>query len=164
GLTLEQYLDDSEEAESPEAFWADVEKRATDALTAQLVLDKYADEHEVGVEQNDLMQHVMRIAQQQGSDPQQELQHMIEHNHMPEYMAEIRRGKSLAEIVGAATVTDSNGDPVDLSELQPDGSLAAPAPEADADDEDAEGAEAVEGEAVEGEVETDTDGTGDAKA
>lgn len=143
GLTLEQYLADSEEAESPEEFWADVEKRATDALTAQLVLDKYADDHEVGVEQNDLMQHVMRIAQQQNSDPQQELQHMIEHNHMPEYMAEIRRGKSLAAIVDAATLTDTNGDPVDLSELQSDGSLGAPVPEPDE----------VAGDVVEGHVE-----------
>ncbi|HIT76613.1 MAG TPA: trigger factor [Candidatus Avipropionibacterium avicola] len=126
GVTLEEYLAESEEAEDEDAFWADVEKRSSDALTSQLVLDKYADENEIGVDQNELLQHVMQIAQQSGVDPQQELQHMVEHNHMPEYMAEIRRRKALAAIVEAATITDAAGDPVDLSNLQADGSIADP--------------------------------------
>ena len=141
GVTLEEYLAESEEAEDEDAFWADVEKRSSDALTSQLVLDKYADENEIGVDQNELLQHVMQIAQQSGVDPQQELQHMVEHNHMPEYMAEIRRRKALAAIVEAATITDAAGDPVDLSNLQADGSIADP--EAEAED-DAEAVETVE--------------------
>ena len=132
GLTLEAYLADSEEAESPEAFWADVEKRSRDALLAQLVLDKYAEEIEVPVDQNDLTQHIMRIAQAQGSSPQAVMEHMMEHtHHLGEYMTEIRRGKALAAIVEAATVTDSNGEVVELANLQADGSFAD---ETDADE------------------------------
>lgn len=141
GVTLEEYLAESEEAEDEDAFWADVEKRSSDALTSQLVLDKYADENEIGVDQNELLQHVMQIAQQSGVDPQQELQHMVEHNHMPEYMAEIRRRKALAAIVEAATITDTSGAPVELANLQADGSIADP--EAEAED-DAEAVETVE--------------------
>ncbi len=149
GVTLEQYLAESEEAENEEAFWADVEKRSLDALTSQLVLDKYADENEIAVDQNELLNHVLQIAQQTGTDPQQELQHMVEHNHMPEYMAEIRRRKALAAVVDAATVTDSNGETIDLSVLQADGSIGDPA---DAEVEEApevEDAPEVEAPAVE---------------
>ena len=38
---------------------------------------------------------------------------MFEHNHIPELVAEIRRGKALAQIVESATVTDGSGN-VDL--------------------------------------------------
>ena len=83
GLTLEQYLADSaEEASDADSFWADIEKRATDALKAQIVLDKYADDNEVGVEQAELTEMIFRKAQASGKSPEQEVQHMMDHNHM----------------------------------------------------------------------------------
>ena len=105
-----------------------MEKRSADALKAQLVLDKTAEETEVSVDQNDLTQHIFQRAQQEGTAPQQIIAHMQEHpHHIDEYMLEIRRGKALAVIVEAATVTDSNGDVVELARIQPDGSLGDPA-------------------------------------
>ena len=90
------------------------------------------------VDQNDLTQHIFRRAQEEGQAPQQVIAHMQEHpHHLDEYMLEIRRGKALAAIVEAATVTDTNGDVVELSRIQPDGSLADPAAETeDAGDTD----------------------------
>ncbi len=127
GLTLEQYLSESEESESEEAFWADVEKRAADALKAQIVLDKLGEERDIQVDQNDLTQHIIRLAQQQGTNPQQIADHMQEHpQHITEYMTEIRRGKALALVVEAATITDTAGDQIDLDRLQPDGTLGDP--------------------------------------
>ena len=127
GLSLDQYLEDSEEeTEDAETFWADVDKRAGDALKAQMVLDKIADDQQIGVDQNDLTQHVIRRAQAEGTNPDQVAQHMVEHNHMAEWMTEIRRGKALAMIVEGATVKDSDGTAVDLVNLQPDGSLGDP--------------------------------------
>jgi trigger factor len=58
---------------------------------------------------------------------------MFEHNHIPELVAEIRRGKALAQIVENATVTDRSGTTVDLANLRPDGTIGDPA--------EAEGAE-----------------------
>ena len=81
------------------------------------LLDKVADEREIGVEQTDLTEHIFRRAQQSGSSPEQEMQHMMEHNHLPEWMTEIRRGKALQQIVEAATVTDSEGNTIDLKAL-----------------------------------------------
>ena len=128
GIDLDEYLAETGEAEDPESFWAGVEKRSADAMKAQLVLDKTAEQTGVTVDQNDLTQHIFRRAQEEGQAPQQVIEHMQEHpHHLDEYMLEIRRGKALATIVEAATVTDSNGDVVELSRIQSDGSLGDPA-------------------------------------
>lgn len=124
GLTLDQYLEDGDTEQTAEEFWAEVDARSQDALKAQLVLDQVADDHEVGVDQNDLTQHIIRKAQQNGTSPDQEAQHMMEHNHMGEWMTEIRRGKALALMVEAATVTDADGNDLDLKNLRGDGTYA----------------------------------------
>ncbi len=127
GLSLEQYLADSEEASDEDAFWADIEKRSADALKAQMILDKVAEDRQISVDQNDLTQHIIRKAQEGGTAPQEVANHLQEHpHHIDEYMLEIRRGKSLALLVEAAQVSDSNGEPVDLAGLRPDGTLGEP--------------------------------------
>jgi trigger factor len=60
---------------------------------------------------------------------------MVEHNHIPEMVAEVVRGKALAKIVEGATVTDASGNVVDLKNLRPDGSVGAPEGEAPAETE-----------------------------
>jgi trigger factor len=141
-LSLEQYLAEAEENQTEDEFWADVETRSTQALKAQMILDKVADEHQVGVDQNDLTQHIIRKAQAENTAPQQIADHLQEHpHHIDEYMTEIRRGKSLALIVESATVTDANGNPVELARLREDGTIADPAVEDEAGAEDAPEAE-----------------------
>lgn len=143
GLTIERYLDETEEedAKTPEEFWAEVEKNAVDALKAQIVLDKLADDREFGVSQEELTQLIFRKAQENGTSPDREAQHMMEHNHMADWMQEIRRGKALQEIVTAATITDEAGATVDLENLNPDGSVNT---EAQAEKAEAEQADAAE--------------------
>ena len=129
-LSLEQYLTEAEEGQTEEEFWADVDTRSTQALKAQMILDKVAEEHQVGVDQNDLTQHIIRKAQADNVPPQQVADHLQEHpHHIDEYMTEIRRGKALALIVESATVTDSNGAPVELANLREDGTIADPSAE-----------------------------------
>lgn len=154
GLTLDQYLEDGETEQTAEEFWAEVDTRSRDALKAQLVLDKIADDREVGVDQNDLTQHIIRKAQQSGTSPEQEAQHMMEHNHMAEWMTEIRRGKALALMVEAAKVTGPDGEDLNLANLRGDGTYADP------------DAEAAEAEAAEAEAGADESGdkTDEAKA
>jgi trigger factor len=128
GLTVAEYLADSEEAEDEEQFWADIDQRAGDGLKAQLILDKAAEDADINVGQDDLTQHILRKAAQERTNPQEIASHLQEHpHHIEEYMLEIRRGKALAMIVEAATVTDSDGATVNLSGLQPDGTLASEA-------------------------------------
>ena len=78
---------------------------------------------------------MVRRAQQSGQDPQEFANHMFEHNHIPELVQEILRGKALAQIVESATVTDESGNPVELKNLLPDGTIGEPEAEAEADAE-----------------------------
>lgn len=148
GMTVEEYLEDSEEeVDNADDFWAEIEKRSLDALKAQIVLDKMADDDEIGVEQNELTELLFRKAQQNGTSPEEEAQHMMQHNHLPDWMQEIRRGKALASMVGAATVTDSKGNALELDRIQPDGTIADKQAEEDAPAEDS--AEKADGKATE---------------
>ena len=120
GLTLERYLEQAdEEAKTPEEFWAELESSTERGLKAQLLLDKVADEAEVGIDQADLSELLVRKAAQAGTSPEQEAQHMMEHNHTGAWMQEIRRNKALASIVAAATVTDTDGNSVDVAGAPP---------------------------------------------
>jgi trigger factor len=132
GITLEKYLE--EEGQTEEEFEADLERRVRDAVVAQLLLDEVATKENLGVGQDELQQHLVRRAQQSGEDPQAFINHMLEHNHIPEMVQEIRRGKALAQLVESATVTDASGNAVELKNLLPDGTIGEPADEAVASD------------------------------
>ncbi len=125
---MEQYLDT--EKQTVDEFEADLEKRVRDAVAAQFVLDQVAKKEEIAVNEGELQEHLMRRAQQSGQNPQEFIPHMLEHNHIPEMVAEVVRGKALAQIVESATVTDESGNHVELKLLMPDGTIGEPTPEA----------------------------------
>ncbi len=134
GITMEKYLED--EGQTQDEFEADLERRVRDAVAAQFILDKIAKKEEYGIDQAELSEHLVRRAQQSGQDPQEFANHMFEHNHIPELVQEIMRGKALATIVEAATVTDASGNVVELKNLRPDGTIGEPVEAADADGRD----------------------------
>jgi trigger factor len=134
---MESYLDD--EGQTVDEFEADLEKRVRDAVAAQFILDEIAKKEELGVDQSELSEHLVRRAQQSGQDPQEFANHMFEHNHVPEMIQEILRGKALATIVEAAVVKDASGNVLELKNLRPDGTIGEPeAGAAAATDEPAE--------------------------
>jgi trigger factor len=124
GMSMEQYLDSEEQ--TVDEFDADLEKRVRDAVAAQFILDQVAKQEQVAVNEGELQEHLMRRAQQSGQNPQEFIQHMFEHNHIPEMVSEVVRGKALALIVEAAEVTDASGNHVELKNLQPDGTIGEP--------------------------------------
>ncbi|MFL6134720.1 MAG: trigger factor [Nocardioidaceae bacterium] len=127
GLTMDEYLDN--EKQTVDEFESDLEKRVRDAMAAQFLLDEVAKKEQLGVDQAELSQHLMRRAQQSGQNPDDFVKHMVEHNHIPEMVAEVVRGKALALIVEGATVTDKSGNHVELKNLRPDGTIGEPEPE-----------------------------------
>jgi trigger factor len=133
GMTLEAYLESEEQ--TLEEFESDLEERTRDAIAAQFVLDEVAKKEEIGVEQQELSEHIMRRAQQSGQDPNEFAKHMVEHNHIPEMVSEVVRGKALAILVEAAKVVDESGNHVELKNLRPDGSIGEPAAAEGAEDE-----------------------------
>ena len=128
GITMEKYLED--EGQTVEEFEAELDRRVRDAGAAQFILDEIAKKEELGVEQNELSQHLVRRAQQSGQDPQEFANHMFEHNHIPDLVQEILRGKALATIVETAVVKDASGNVVELKNLRPDGTIGEPEDEA----------------------------------
>jgi len=134
-MTMEQYLDS--ENQTVDEFEADLEKRVRDAVAAQFVLDEVAKREELGVDQAELSEHIFRRAQQSGQNPDEFARHMVEHNHVPEMVSEVVRGKALATIVETAKVTDESGNPVELKLLKPDGSIGEPGGEDAATDDTA---------------------------
>ena len=124
GITMEKYLED--EALTQEEFEADLDRRVREAVAAQFLLDEIAKREEFGIDQQELSEHMVRRAQQSGQDPQEFANHMFEHNHIPELVQEILRGKALARIVESAVVTDGSGNVVELKNLRPDGTIGEP--------------------------------------
>ncbi len=133
GLSMEAYLED--EGQTAEEFEADLERRVRESIIAQFVLDQVVATGEFGIDDAELSQHIMRRAQQSGQDPNSYVQHIMEHNHVPEMMSEVLRGKALASLVESATVKDASGTELELSRLRADGTIAT-------DEELAEEAEA----------------------
>jgi trigger factor len=121
GVDFQTYLDD--EKQTVDEFEADLEKRVRDSLIAQFVLDQVVANEEFGIDDAELSQHIMRRAQQSGEDPNAYVQHIMEHNHVPEMVSEVLRGKALASLVEGAKVTDKSGNAVELSKLRADGTF-----------------------------------------
>lgn len=123
GVPFQQYLDDEEQ--TIDEFEAELEKRVRDSLIAQFVLDQVVANEEFGIDDAELSQHIMRRAQQSGEDPNSYIQHIMEHNHVPEMVSEVLRGKALASLVESAKVSDTSGNVIELSKLKADGSIAS---------------------------------------
>ncbi len=107
-----------------------------DSIVAQFVLDQVVADSEIGIQDDELSQHIFRRAQESGQDPNSYIQHIMEHNHVPEMVSEVLRGKALAELMQQAVVKDASGTVLELGKLRADGSLA--------DDEESDEAEATQ--------------------
>ena len=130
GLTLEDYLNDQEDGKTVEEFEAELERDVRESIVAQFVLDQLVEENEYPLDNDELSQHIMRRAQQSGEDPNSYIQHIMEHNHVPEMISEVLRGKALAALVESAKVTDKSGNAVDLKNLRADGTIGSDEDEA----------------------------------
>jgi trigger factor len=119
GLTLQAYLE--HEGQTKEEFDEEVEKRATEAMRAQFLLDAVARKEEVQITQEEITRHLIERAQSVGMNPDQFAQQIVEAGQANMLVAEAVRGKALAVILSAVKVTDTEGNPVDLSDLLVDG-------------------------------------------
>ncbi|WP_104045208.1 trigger factor [Arthrobacter sp. ZGTC412] len=113
------------------------------AFQNEIILDAIAEKEEVNVSQNELIDYIVTTASQYGMDPNQFAQIIDQSGQVPMMVSEVRRRKALAVVLGQATVTDTEGKTVDLTDfVSPGGEEEAPA--LDADEAAAEAPEAVE--------------------
>lgn len=114
------------------------------AFQNEIILDAIAEKEEVNVSQNELIDYIVTTASQYGMDPNQFAQIIDQSGQVPMMVSEVRRRKALAIVLGQATVTDTEGNAVDLSDfVRPGGEEEAPAAEAEAADTEAVDAEAT---------------------
>lgn len=122
------------------------------AFQNEIILDAIAEKEDVNVSQNELIDYIVSTASQYGMDPNQFAQIIDQSGQVPMMVSEVRRRKALAVVLGQATVTDTEGNAVDLSDfVRPAGEEAPSAEAADTDAADAPEAEVAGTEAVEAE-------------
>lgn len=104
---------------------AEVDENTRRGLKAQFILDALAEKFAVQVEQQELIEYLIRSAQQYGMDPNSFAELIDNEGQLPAMVAEVGRRKALAQVLENAVVTDTDGALVDLNSL-------APAPQTDA--------------------------------
>jgi trigger factor len=132
GMTLDMYLES--EGKNDEEFAEELREGAERAVKAQLVLDAVADKEELGVTDAELTEQVVRRAQRAGVSPDQFAQQVVQSGQLAGLVSEVRRGKALATVMEAATITDTAGATVDLEKLRDEAGPAA-ADDVQTDDE-----------------------------
>ncbi|QGH69977.1 trigger factor [Pseudactinotalea sp. HY158] len=94
---------------------AEVTEEATKALRRQLVLDALSEQVEPQVGQQELVEYLLRMAQQSRQDPNEFIANADKNGQIPLFVAELTRNKALAIALRAVSVVDAAGEAVDLS-------------------------------------------------
>lgn len=118
----EHFSDGHGDDEHRKEFEEDLQKN----LKSQFLLDELVAAENVEVGQEELTSYIISRAQQSGVDPNQLAQQFVNSGNLPALMGDVARGKALAMVVEKAKVTDTNGEVVDLENLQEDGSVGEP--------------------------------------
>jgi trigger factor len=125
--------------EDREAYDAEQRKAVEEAVRTQFILDAIADAREVTVDNEDLSAQIMAQAQRSRMSPEQYAQQLQQGGNIAEFVADVRRTKTLAKLLEETTITDESGNVVDLEALRPKTIQAPTTDDASAeDDEDAE--------------------------
>ncbi|MEE6296373.1 trigger factor [Georgenia wangjunii] len=95
----------------------EVREETESLLREQFLLDALAEKLEVSVSQNELIQFLLSNAQQYGMDPNEFISSADKAGQIPVFVGELARTKSLAVALRQATVKDTAGAELDLSEF-----------------------------------------------
>ncbi|NYH79707.1 trigger factor [Actinopolyspora biskrensis] len=106
-----------EQGKTREDFDAETRQEAEQAVKTQLVLDTIADNEEISVSDNELTERIIYQAQQSGISPDQYVQQIQQSGQLGRIYSDIRRSKALFSVVRQSTVTDSEGNALDMDEL-----------------------------------------------
>lgn len=96
---------------------AEVGEQATTALRNQILLDTLAEQLEIKISQQELLDYLVSASRQYGMDPNTFIQTVDQQGQIPAMVAEVARSKALAVALRQVAVTDGKGQAVDLSEF-----------------------------------------------
>ncbi|MDT7551480.1 MAG: trigger factor [Pseudonocardiales bacterium] len=106
-----------ENGKTREEFDTEAREDAEKSVRVRLVLDALADAQEVTVNDQELTERIIFQAQQYQMPPEEFVRRIQEAGQLGSIYSDVRRSKALIEAVRAVSVTDSAGEPVDVSEL-----------------------------------------------
>jgi trigger factor len=111
---VHQHLENESRLED-DVHRAEVTEEAHKALRAQILLDQLADDLDIEVEQNELLDYLLNSSRQYGMDPNTFIEQVEKAGQIPAIVNEVARSKATAFALRRATVTDTAGNVVDLS-------------------------------------------------
>ncbi|MBQ1443740.1 MAG: trigger factor [Renibacterium sp.] len=118
---IEQHFDPAnahgEADHDTEEHRVEVRENTERAFKNEIILDAIAEKEEITVSQAELIDYIVNSASQYGMDPNQFAQMLDQSGQVPMIVAEVRRRKALAVVLGQAKVTDTDGAEVDLSDF-----------------------------------------------
>ena len=123
-LEAESRAEDAEHGE-------EVRQETRKVLKQQMLFDRFAEEENLQVTQQELTQIIVQQAAQYGMAPQELVTALESNGQLPVLLGDILRGKTLSVLLGRVTVVDDKGETVDLSDFLPS---------TEVDEDDVEGA------------------------
>ena len=112
GLTMEAFL------EGRELTPADLDKEIADevrrSVKARFILDKLADDEELGAEQDEIAQYVTQLAYQQGISPDEFARQLTSSGQLGAVISDLIRTKAADLLAHRVKVTDEAGRNVDI--------------------------------------------------
>ncbi|MET8543850.1 trigger factor [Kitasatospora sp. NPDC004799] len=136
GLNLDTYLET--QGKTREEWDAEIEEQAKKGIKTQFVLDQIVADEELGVNQEELTEHLIRRAAGSGLTPDQFAQQVVQGGQVPLLVGEVARGKALATVVEAAKVVDTEGNEVNFDDEDETGETVEAAAEETAAEEKTE--------------------------
>lgn len=130
GRSREDFL--AEQGKTAQEWDGELREGAAQAVKAQLVLDAVADAEQVQISDAELNDQLIRRASRAGIPPQDYVNRVVQAGQIGGLIAEVRRGKALATVMEAATISDASGSTVDLEQLRDD--MASPEAEVEHDE------------------------------
>ena len=105
------------EEHDTEEHRAEVKENTEKAFRNEVILDAIAEKEEIGVSQAELIDYIVSSASQYGMDPNQFAQMLDSSGQVNMIVGEVRRRKALAAVLAKASVKDSEGAAVDLTDF-----------------------------------------------
>ena len=106
---------------------AEVDKEVRDGIKSEFLLDSIVKAEDVQITEVELTDYLVRMSQRYGMGPEQFAQELQKAGQIAQVIAEVTRAKALASVLGRISVVDKAGTKIELEELRPLQSPAAPA-------------------------------------
>ena len=135
GVTVEQYLEGT--GRDREQFLAEMREGAARAARADLALRAIVDQQAIEVEDAEVDAEIERLAERYEENPAKLRKELDRRGVLEAVRSDLARGKALQFLVDHADVVDADGNPLDLSLPEPEGSESEANEEANVRDEKA---------------------------